>query len=101
MREIYFDDLRLMVNRYIREIDGTGPQTHSIEWFLLRYLKRIVKTTEPPVRPGRVEGSIRALVRFYIDNIDEKSKTGLICTNIYEQYRKTLRDNQSQNTKPV
>lgn len=99
MREIYFDDLRLMVAGYIREIDNTSPQNSSIEWFLLRYMKRIVKATESPAQSGRVEGTVKALVRFYVDNIDEKSETGRICINIYEQYRKTLRDSQMQNQK--
>ena len=97
MREIYFDELRHMVNGYIREIDGCSPQNGSIEWFLLKYLQRIVKATQSPTRPGRVEGAINALVRFYVDNFDEKSEPGRICIKIYAQYRKTLRDSQTQN----
>jgi len=95
MREIYFGDLRIMVNGYIRQIDDNNPETHSAEWFLLKYLKRIVKTAEPPARPGQVEGAVRSLVRFYVDNIDEKSELGRICVNIYDQYRKILRDTQA------
>lgn len=89
-----------MIIGYIREIDGSEPATYTTAWFLLRYLKRIVKTTEPPARPGQVEGAVRSLVRFYVDNIDEKSELGRICMNIYDQYRKLLRENQAQNVKP-
>ncbi len=99
MREIYFGDLRLMVIEYIREIDATGPEAHSIPWYLLKYLRRIVKSTTTPARPGQVEGAIRSLVRFYVDNIDERSETGRRCINIYDQYRKVLRETQSQDIK--
>jgi hypothetical protein len=95
MRDIYFGELRLVVLEYIRQIDNSGPEPHSIAWFLLKYLRRIVRTAEPPARPGQVEGAVRSLVRFYVDNIDEKSDLGRICVNIYDQYRKVLRDNQS------
>lgn len=96
MRDIYFGDFRHAVITYIKQIDNTNPAAQSIEWFLLRYLRRIVKVTEPPAQPARVEGAVRALIRFYLDNLDEKSGPGNICSTIYEQYRKVLRDNQSQ-----
>jgi hypothetical protein len=94
---IHFDRLRIVVNRSIKEIDASDPETHSTEWFLLKYLRRIAKRTQPPSEPGQVEGSMRSLVRFYIDNIDEKSNTGSICMDIYEEYRKVLREHQSKN----
>jgi hypothetical protein len=90
MAEIYFGDFRVVVINHIKEIDATGPESHSPEWFLLRYLRRIVKNTEPPSLPGRVESSVRALIRFYLDNIDEKSELGDRCLRIYEDYRKTV-----------
>ncbi|MGK0297209.1 MAG: hypothetical protein ACI9XC_000810 [Gammaproteobacteria bacterium] len=97
MRNIHFDSLRIVVNRHIKEIDGTNPESHSIEWFLLKYLKRLAKRTEPPSQAGQVEGAMRSLVRFYIDNIDKKSNTGDICIKIYEEYRKVLREHQAKN----
>jgi len=99
MREIYFGDLRSMVNEYVREIESGKPEADSIPWFLLKYLRRIIKVTEPPARPGRVDGAIHSLVRFYIDNIDERTEQGRICINIYDQYRKVLRENQTQDSK--
>jgi hypothetical protein len=96
MREIHFDSLRIKVNGHIKEIDATSPESQSLEWYLLKYLKRIVKETEPPSRPGQVEGTLRSLVRFYVDNIDEKSELGETCVQIYEEYRKVLREHQDQ-----
>lgn len=97
MRKIYFEDFRLTVVRHTREIESSAPESHSMEWFLLKYLRHIIKATEAePVSPGRVEGSVRSLIRFYVDNIEENSDMGERCTAIYEQYRKTLRENQEK-----
>lgn len=94
MREIYFGEFRLTVVQHIREIEAENPPYQSTEWFLLRYLKRIEKTVEPPASPGRVDNSIRALIRFYVDMIEEQSELGERCRMINEEYRKALRIHQ-------
>ena len=96
MKEIYFGDFRTFVIEHVRTLEQQEFESHSTEWFLLRYLKRVVKTTEIPTSPERVEGSIRSLVRFYVDNIDEKSELGDQCIKIYDEYRKTLRTQQEK-----
>ena len=90
-----FDGLRATLIESIRRIDATGPPPQSIEWFLVRYLKRVVKKTEPPCRPGQIEGSMRSLIRFYVDNVDGRSELGEICLRVHEEYRKSLRDRQA------
>jgi len=94
MREIYFGDFREFVIQHYKEISARDPEFQSTEWFLLRYLKRIDKTTNPPAVPGQVESSMRGFIRFYVDMIDEKSELGERCVRIYEEYRKTLRISQ-------
>jgi len=98
MRSIYFEDFRQVVVRHAREIEETlQPEPHSTEWFLLKYLRRIVKVTGGEgVSPSQVEGTVRSLIRFYVDNIDENSDTGERCTHIYEEYRRTLREHQEK-----
>jgi len=97
MRRIYFEDFRLTVVRHTREIESSAPASHSTEWFLLKYLRRIIKAAEAePVSPVQVEGTMRSLIRFYVDNIEESSDMGERCIAIYEQYRKTLRENQEK-----
>jgi hypothetical protein len=97
MREIYYGEFRLVLIQHIREVDAVNPAYQSTEWFLLRYLQRIVKATEPPASNSRVENSIRALVRFYVDMIDERSELGERCRMINEEYRKALRAHKEQN----
>ena len=87
-----FDGLRHTAIGCIKDIDATNPPPQSIEWFLVRYLQRIVKKTEPPARPAQIEGSVRSLIRFYVDNIDSRSELGRACVRIHEEYRRALRE---------
>jgi hypothetical protein len=96
MSEIHFDSLRSKVVEYINEIKANDPESYSIEWFLLKYLKRIENNSQPPSAPWQVEGSIRSLVRFYIDNVDENSAMGDICTRVYNEYRRVLKEHQEK-----
>lgn len=98
MKEIYFGHFRVVVVEHIKQIEDSQPTSHTTEWFLLRYLKRIVKNIDEPASPGKVEGTVRSLVRFYVDNIDEKSELGDRCTRIYEAYKKALREQQEKNS---
>ncbi len=94
MREIYFGDFRVYVIEHIKAIEILDPEHQSVEWFLLRYLRKIEKSSNPPTTPGKVEGCMRGLIRFYVDTIDENSELGDRCVKIYSEYRKTLRINQ-------
>jgi hypothetical protein len=94
MRKIYFGNFRIYVIEHIKAIEAQNPGHQSTEWFLLRYLGKIAKNSNPPTTPGRVEGSMRGLIRFYVDTIDENSELGDRCIKIYAEYRKTLRVNQ-------
>jgi hypothetical protein len=96
MKGIFFGDFRTFVIQYVILIDKQSFDVDSIEWFLLKYLKRVVKSTEPEDAAGRVESSMRSLMRFYVDNIDEKSETGDHCIKIYAEYRKTLHRSQTK-----
>lgn len=96
MRDIYFGEFREIVIEHIRSIESGRPEYQSTEWFLLRYLTRIEKNANPPASPGRVENSMRALIRFYVDQVDEHSELGEICRKINAEYRRTLRNEQGE-----
>ncbi|MFT5133463.1 MAG: hypothetical protein ACI9SC_001935 [Gammaproteobacteria bacterium] len=96
MREIYFGDFRSYVIQHIRQIEKIDYDVDSLEWFLLKYLRRVVKATENENAPGRIEGCMRSLVRFYVDNLDERSELADQCIKIYNQYRLTLRHSQTR-----
>lgn len=94
MREIYFGEFRLVVIQHIKEIEADDPPYQSTEWYLIKYLKRIARTVNPPASRGRVDNSMRALIRFYVDRVEEKSDLGERCKRINEEYRKAIRKDQ-------
>ncbi len=95
MRKIYFGDFRLFVLGHIKEIQKVEIEAYTTEWFLLRYLRKITKVTEGSKEYILVEGSVRSMIRFYVDNIDEESDLGDRCKKIHNEYRKLLREKQS------
>ena len=96
MQEIYFGEFRLFVLQHISEIEAVNPEYQSTEWYLIRYLKRIVKTSNPPATRGSMDNSMRALIRFYVDIIDEQSDLGERCRQVNSEYRKTLKREQER-----
>ncbi len=95
MRKIYFGDFRLYVIKHIKEIEKTEIEAYTTEWFLVRYLKKISKVADGNIEYNIVEGPIRSLIRFYVDNIDDESELGDRCKKIHIKYRNLLRQKQS------
>lgn len=95
MRKIYFGDFRVYVIGHIKAIQKNEIEAYTTEWFLIRYLKNITRVTKGSTEYIRVEGPVRSLIRFYVDNIDEQSELGERCRKIHEEYRKLLREQQS------
>jgi len=95
MTEIHFGAFRTYVIHRMREIEALDYEVDSVEWFLLRYLRQLVKSIESEQPDGRVDGRMRSLVRFYVDNIDQHSELGEQCMAIHEEYRKSLRGGQT------
>lgn len=95
-KQPYFADFRVHVLSHIKDIEKLEFESHSIEWFLLKYLRRLAKLANPPSNRGDMENAIRALIRFYVDNIDEQSDLGSRCQTIYNEYRKCLRRQQER-----
>lgn len=96
MGNIYFGDFRKYVIEHYKAIQAKEPDYQSTEWYLLRYLKRIEKNTNPPTSTGRVESSMRGFIRFYVDRVDDKSELGDRCLKIYAEYRRVLRSEQEK-----
>ncbi len=95
MKKIYFGDFRLYVIKHIKEIEQAEIEAYTTEWFLIRYLKKISKVADGNIEYNIVEGPIRSLIRFYVDNIDDKSELGDRCKKIHIEYRNLLRKKQS------
>ena len=89
-KEPYFADFRLFVLQQIKDIEHLQYESYSIEYFLIRYLKRVASCANPPSRQTEMDNAIRALTRFYVDNLEERSDLGERYQKIYSEYRKSL-----------
>ena len=92
--KVYFGDFHVLVCEHQREIQQQDPEAYSPEWFLLRYLTRIMKATQGTAELWQVQSSINSLVRFYLDNIEQDSEHGRMCQSIYLAFRKTMKENR-------
>lgn len=92
MKEVYFGDFHAVVLHHVRDIERAGPALQSTEWYLLRYLRRVATHSNPPASPHGVESSMRALLRFYVDVIDETTELGERCRQVFEAHRRSLRN---------
>ncbi len=92
--KLFFCDFRVLVQQHYHALAAQAPEAHSTHWFLLRYVRRIVRSCEQPAAPWRVESAIKSMLRFYVDNIDEQSEQGERCRQVYQAYKKTVRQSQ-------
>jgi hypothetical protein len=89
--QAHFDEFRLVVVRQIKELKALGPGAQTTEWYLLRYMQRIHAKVVVSNSPRDVENTIRALIRFYLDAVDEGSELEERCKEVLKFHRRSLR----------
>jgi len=96
MKKIYVGDFHLYVVEHIKDLEHPDLESYTTEWFLIRYLKKITKLTiAGNLEYSRIEGPMRSLIRFYVDNIDEQSELGERCIKIHNKFRAVILKQQS------
>ena len=66
-------EFRETLARHIKEITRADPERLSVEWFFLRYLKRLQRRAEATASADDLLGPMRGFTRFYVDSVPEKS----------------------------
>ncbi len=89
--QTHFDEFRVVVVRHIRELDAAGAELQSTEWYLLKYLRRVHKKTVASTSPREVENTIRALLRFYVDQVDKGTLLEQRVKEVLASHRRSLR----------
>ena len=89
--QAHFDEFRVVVVRNIRELDAVGPDLQSTEWYLLKYLRQIHRKTVVSTSPREVENTIRALIRFYLDGVEEGTALEQRVKEVLASHRRSLR----------
>jgi hypothetical protein len=89
--QAHFDEFRLVVVRQIRELSRRRPADQSTEWYLLKYLRRIHAKVAVSTSPRDVENAVRALMRFYLDTVEDGSELEMRCKEVFKSHRRSLR----------
>ena len=89
--QTHFDEFRVVLTRHIKELTASHPGAQTTPWYLLKYLRRIQRKVAVSTTPREVENTIRALIRFYLDAIDEESELDQRCREVLKFHRRASR----------
>ena len=84
-------EFRETLARHIKELSRRDPERHSIEWFFLRYLKRVAKCAEATPKASEVSAAMRGMTRFYVDSIADDSELTERFEDVLAAHRHALR----------
>ena len=86
-----FLEFRELLARHIKEMEAQYLERYSIDWYLLRYLKRVSKRAMSTSSPRDVSNTVRGLIRFYVDSIEAGSTIGRRCEEVITFHRRAVR----------
>ena len=86
-----FAEFQRLLRVHIEQTEWANPPFQSTQWFLLRYLKRIETDAAEFKSPKRIDNSMRAMLRFYVDSIATDSKLADVCREILDAHVRALR----------
>lgn len=88
-------EFRETLARHIKELTRADPERHSIEWFFLRYLKRVARRAEDTPLATEVSGAMRGLIRFYVDSAAQDAALSERFEDVLAAHRHALRAEHS------
>ena len=88
-------EFRETLARHIKELTRAEPERHSIEWFFLRYLKRVAKRAGATPQASEVSGAMRGLIRFYVDSVARNAALTERFEDVLAAHRHALRAEHS------
>jgi hypothetical protein len=89
--QTHFDEFRLVVATQIKELVALRPDADTTEWYLLKYFRRIHKKVIVSNSAREIENPMCALIRFYVDSIDEGSELEQRCKRVLQSHNRALR----------
>ena len=89
--QTHFEEFRLVLVRNIKELTARRPDEQTTEWYLLKYMRRIYRKVIVSTSPREIENTMRALIRFYLDAIEEGSELEARCHEVLGSHRRALR----------
>ena len=86
-----FVEFREIVTRHVTELEREYPERQGTTWYFLRYLQRVSRRAQAVESPVELESAVRALTRYYVDNIDEDSELAARFQDVLDAHRHALR----------
>ena len=87
-------DFRAVLARHVRDLTATQPGRETAAWFFLRYLRHLQRRAEQSTSARACAGTMRGLLRFYVDRIETGSDLAWRFEEVQEAYRRALRHEQ-------
>ena len=84
-------EFREVLALHIKEIEAQYVERHSIDWYFLRYLKRVSKIAMSTSSPHEANRAVRGLIRFYLDSIEAGSTLGRRFEEVVSFHRRAVR----------
>ena len=88
-------EFRATLARHIKPLQREDPERHSLEWFFLRYLKRVAERAHASPSAREVNGAMRGLTRFYVDSVTHNAVLTARFEAVLAAHRHALRAEQS------
>ena len=84
------EEFRVVLVRNIKELTARRPDEQTTEWYLLKYMRRIYRKVIVSTSPREIENTIRALIRFDLDDIEEGSELEARRHEVLGSHRRAL-----------
>ena len=88
-------EFRETLARHIKALVGADAERYSIEWYFLRYLRRLARLAEATPHASEVNGAMRGLTRFYVDSLTQHPALAERFEDVLATHRHALRVEQS------
>jgi hypothetical protein len=84
-------EFRETLARHIKELMKDTLEPASVEWYFLRYLRRLATLADATPHAHEVDGAMRALTRFYLDAVTQAPALAARFEEILAAHRYALR----------
>ncbi len=88
-------EFRETLARHIKELTRADVERHGVEWFFLRYLRRVARVANASAKASDASGAMRGLTRFYVDSVSGNQDLGERFEDVLAAHRHALRAEHS------
>lgn len=84
-------EFRETLARHIKQLTKDAVEPDSVEWYFLRYLRRLATLADATPHAHEVNGAMRALTRFYLDAVAREPALAAPFEEVLAAHRHALR----------